>query len=161
MAFVFSSVLTLRCYTCEGDDHCKMETDCPPSAQYCQTKINGTQDSFCCIYLIFSHVHIMDKPYYLLQWQRDSSIIAYCFWFFQQVTKFLELVRNSVPKTIPQTAAKATFAEPESSLSVHFHFLINENSKWESNYLNLNLTEDDLLDYTILMWFSCLWFILL
>ncbi|TDH15161.1 hypothetical protein EPR50_G00027940 [Perca flavescens] len=43
-----TQVLTLRCYTCEGDDRCKTETDCPPSAQYCQTKINGDELSRTC-----------------------------------------------------------------------------------------------------------------
>nr|XP_046246458.1 lymphocyte antigen 6D [Scatophagus argus] len=38
-----TQVLTLRCYTCDGDnDHiCKIETDCPTSAQYCQTIESG------------------------------------------------------------------------------------------------------------------------
>ncbi|CAN9511557.1 unnamed protein product [Ophioblennius macclurei] len=31
-----TQVLTLRCNTCDGDD-CKMETDCPSTAQYCKT----------------------------------------------------------------------------------------------------------------------------
>ncbi|KAA8593846.1 lymphocyte antigen 6D [Etheostoma spectabile] len=43
-----TQVLTLRCYTCEGGDRCKTETDCPPSAQYCQTKTNGDAISRTC-----------------------------------------------------------------------------------------------------------------
>ncbi|XP_044059247.1 lymphocyte antigen 6D [Siniperca chuatsi] len=49
-----TQVLTLRCYTCEGenDDVCKTETDCPASAQYCKTyekldEFSRTCEDFC------------------------------------------------------------------------------------------------------------------
>ncbi|XP_040901536.1 lymphocyte antigen 6D [Toxotes jaculatrix] len=43
-------VLTLRCYTCEGenDDICKTVTDCQASDQYCKTTRRGDQISRTC-----------------------------------------------------------------------------------------------------------------
>lgn len=35
-----SAVHSLRCFTCEGDD-CKVETECPASANYCKTAASG------------------------------------------------------------------------------------------------------------------------
>lgn len=48
MYFVFLSVLTLTCYTCENDNDqtCKIETDCPTTAQYCKTFKKGMWDLF-------------------------------------------------------------------------------------------------------------------
>lgn len=44
----FSSVLTLRCYTCrdESDGICKEATDCPTSSHFCKTFESGTSASF-------------------------------------------------------------------------------------------------------------------
>ncbi|KAK5868430.1 hypothetical protein PBY51_009447 [Eleginops maclovinus] len=38
-----TQVLTLRCYTCEGNADCKAETDCPESAGYCKTWEHGDE----------------------------------------------------------------------------------------------------------------------
>ncbi|KAM4628188.1 lymphocyte antigen 6D [Polymixia lowei] len=32
-----TQVHTLRCYTCESDENCKLETECPSTAKYCKT----------------------------------------------------------------------------------------------------------------------------
>ncbi|KAJ4935334.1 hypothetical protein JOQ06_016870 [Pogonophryne albipinna] len=36
-------VLSLTCYTCEGDVNCKAETVCPASSQYCKTMEHGEE----------------------------------------------------------------------------------------------------------------------
>lgn len=91
----------------------------------------------------FSYVHVLGKnTQYILQWQRDGSLIAYCCCFFQQVTYLNELVSNSVPKTISQPAVNKTFASRS--------LPINEDSIWNSHYLNQNLMEDDLFNVTVL-----------
>ncbi|XP_072248972.1 lymphocyte antigen 6D [Leuresthes tenuis] len=45
-----TQVLTLKCFTCEGegDEICKTETDCPSSAQYCKTTQRGDEMSRTC-----------------------------------------------------------------------------------------------------------------
>ncbi|KAL7399790.1 hypothetical protein ABVT39_001794 [Epinephelus coioides] len=35
-----TQVLTLRCYTCDGNPDCKTETECPDSSQYCMTSFS-------------------------------------------------------------------------------------------------------------------------
>ncbi|XP_008279875.1 lymphocyte antigen 6D [Stegastes partitus] len=43
-----TQVLTLKCYTCDGDLDCKTETDCPSSSQYCKTIVHGDEFSRTC-----------------------------------------------------------------------------------------------------------------
>ncbi|XP_029302769.1 lymphocyte antigen 6D [Cottoperca gobio] len=45
-----TQVLTLRCYTCVGEDDedCKVETECPATAQYCMTMQYGGELSRTC-----------------------------------------------------------------------------------------------------------------
>ncbi|XP_071372394.1 lymphocyte antigen 6D [Centroberyx affinis] len=31
-----TQVHTLKCLTCDGDDSCKVETECPPESRYCR-----------------------------------------------------------------------------------------------------------------------------
>ncbi|XP_071765727.1 lymphocyte antigen 6D [Centroberyx gerrardi] len=37
-----TQVHALKCYTCDGDESCKAETECPSSSMYCRT-IVGTE----------------------------------------------------------------------------------------------------------------------
>lgn len=53
--FFLLSVLTLRCYTCQGENDviCKTETVCPESAQYCRT----TQKGICLLSCSWSNTY--------------------------------------------------------------------------------------------------------
>ncbi|XP_056139415.1 lymphocyte antigen 6D [Lampris incognitus] len=43
-----TQVHTLRCFTCESDVDCKTAVECPPSANYCKTVVNGDTFSRTC-----------------------------------------------------------------------------------------------------------------
>ncbi|KAF3847935.1 hypothetical protein F7725_020963 [Dissostichus mawsoni] len=90
-----AQVLSLTCFTCEGDVNCKAETVCPASSQYCKT---------------------MEREAIFI-WYNDTWIVNSLYIVCRQEKNFVELVRIFAEMMMTsQPAALKTFADPEASL---------------------------------------------